>query len=577
MATINLLSTTAPDYEDIRAQLQAKLADKSSWKGLLPTQTGQTLIDFIATVGALNNLKAMRYAQDSFAETAMSDRALYAIADMQGLRLTRKKAAEIDVTFSYTKTVGGDPDTVTLPAFTQFQGAGTYWYTNQSYVCTTGGSVPITLRQGYIVDIGLPGLGSDYQTFISVEKGFVVADDDVYVWIGSTSLTKTSAGLWLYKGQEAFLDRTTPSGQLRIQFGNETYGSKPLTTDDVRIVYAVTSGFDGNSVNVDGAKVSQVNNIIAGVSYTIDSIPTGGANEQDARVFKRVSSSNFGNFGSAVTRAQYVATALEYPGIVDAKTFAQRELDPTDVTLMNTVKVVPITTSPWNTTQKNNYLQALQDKTMYSTRFYWKDPTAVNRTVSLRLFCYSWASLSQCESDARTAVTELMAPKQGILGYDHAISDIIDVVLKSNTGIEFVDVITPTQDMQVSGRPMPAPTLQEQGSGTLVAGSYVYSVFATDTFGNTAPVNFATITITGTLNSIRVAWNSYPGANSYSVVGRIGGSLGIIATVASTVLSYIDTGAVTPDGDLPTQAQYPVLYNKLTSVTADAEYSQRRV
>lgn len=576
MATLNLINT-APDYEDLRAQLQAGLAAKQSWVGLLPTQTGQTLIDFIATVGAFNQGKALRYAQDSFSETAVSERALYAIADMQGLRLTRKIAASIPVTFSYTKVVGTDPASVTLPAFTQFTGAGTFWYTRESYVCANNGSIPIQLYQGYIVDQTTPGLGTDYQTFISIEKDFVVADDDVYVWINGTQVTKTLQGLWLYRGQLAVLDRTLPTGQLKLQFGNATYGAKPDTIDTIRIVYAVTSGYDGNSVNVTGAKVTQVNNLLPGVTYVITDGPTGGANEQDALVYKRVSSSNFGAFGSAVTRSQYVAAALEYPGVIDAKTFAQRELDPTDVTLMNTIKIVPLTSSVWNSNQQATFINAMQDRTMYSTRFYWADPSFITRNISVRLFCYSWATLSECEADASAAITALFAAKQGILGYDHALSDIDSTVKASNSGIEYIDILSPSGDMNVSGRPLIAPTLTELGGGVLAAGSYVYSVYANDGNGNTTPANYGVIVVTGASNSVRLDWIAYPNATSYTVVGRVGGALGIIATVASTVLTYTDTGSITPTGSLPTSAQYPVLYNKLGTLTVTSEYSVRRI
>ena len=577
--TILNLSGTAPDYEDIRAQISAALASKGSWEHILTTQTGQTIIDFIASVGAFANMKGMRYAQDAYSETAVSDRALYAIADMQGLRLPRKIAASMTVQMKYVKNVGTDPDSVTLPAFTQFQGAGTYWYNNQSYVVNNNVVKNIELYQGYIVDQTFKGINEDYQTFVSVEKNFTVSDNDVYVWINNLQITKTLQGLWLSKGVNAVRDVTTPDGRLMLQFGNSAYGAKPLTTDNVRVLYAVTSGYDGNAINISGAKVAQVNNILAGtVTYTIlDAAPTGGANEQSAAVYKRVASSNFGSFGAAVTRSQYVAAALEYPGIIDAKTFAQRELDPDDVTLMNTVKVVPITSGTWNTSQKNAFLAAMQDRTMYAVRFYWVNPTAVLRTIKIHLFCFSWANLADCEADAAAAVTALLAPKQGILGYDHSISDLDAAIRASNNGIEYLDVITPDGDMQVSGRPMAAPTVTAYPGGTLPAGTYTYAVYANDGNGNTAPINFSIVSISGGNKVVKVDWAAYPGATQYTVVGRIGGSLGQITTLPAGTLTFIDFGLLDPFGALPTPAQYPVLYNKLSSVTVTSEYSQRRI
>lgn len=577
MASLNLLNTT-PDYESIRSQLQADLATKGSWAGFLTTQTGQTIIDWIATVGALGQGKALRYGQDAYSETAVSDRAQYAIADMQGLRLTRKLAAEISVSMTYTQPFAG-PGTVTLPAYTQFQGAGTYWYTNQAYVVAAGATVPITLHQGYIVDQTIAGLGTDYQVFVSVEDAFTVSDADVFVYVGLTQLTKGADGLWLYAGQQAFIDQTTPDGRLRLLFGNANYGYKPQVTDQIRIVYAVTSGYDGNSISTAAAKLSQVNNLISGLSYVVVSAnPTGGADQPTAATYKTISSSNFGAFGSAVTRSQYIAAALEYPGVLDAKMFAQRELDPTNLQLMNTVKVVPITSSVWTTPQKNTFITYLQNKTMYAPRFYWVDPTAVNGTVTVNIYCYSWATLSECQASASAAVTALFALRRGILGYDIMLSDIYSTVLASNAGIEYLDIVSPTGDLLVSGKPMLAPTVTVLSTGgTLPMGTFSYAVYCTDSHGNTTPANFSTIVTVNTTSRASLSWAAYPGAVSYTVVGRGAPGFGNIATVSAPTTTYIDTGAVAPSGTLPTPANYPVLYNNLTSLTVNSDYSTRRI
>lgn len=577
MATLNL-SNVQPDFEGIRTQLQTSLSTKASWKGLLPTQTGQTLIDFVAAVGAQGQMKAMRYGQDAYSETAIADRAIYAIADMQGLRLSRKLAAAIEVSMTYVKPTVGSPASVTLQAFTQFQGAGTYWYNNVPFVINDGQTVVITLYQGYVVDQTVAGLGTDYQTFISVEKNFTVSDQDVRVWINNVPVTLTRQGLWLFKGQLAVLDRTTPGGELKLQFGNSLYGAKPGTTDQVRILYAVTSGADGNSIQTAGQRISQTNNLVSGLSYETTSVSTGGADQQGAAVYKRISSSNFGSFGSAVTRSQYVSQALEYPGVIDAKMFAQRELDTTDYRLMNAVKVVLLTASAWNSTQQQTFIDMLESETMYTTRFYLAYATPIQRTLDIHLFCYNWATLAECESSATTALSALFAPKQGILGYDIMLSDVVDVVKKSNSGIEALDIRAPAGDMQVSGRAMQAPTAVAVGGGSLIAGSYSYAVFANDGNGNTTPVNYETVILTAT-GSVQISWVPYPNAVSYSVVGRTGGALGVLYTVSalSAVYTYLDDGSATPSGALPTAAQYPVLYNTLHVLNISAEYSVRRV
>ena len=580
MTQLNLLNTQV-DYEGIRSQLQANLATKNSWAGLLTTQTGQTIIDWIATVGALGQGKALRYAQDAYSETAISDRAQYAIADMQGLRLTRKGSAQITVQATYIQPVGG-PSSVTIPAFTQYQGAGTYWYTNQAWVLPNAVSQTLNLYQGYIVDQTIAGLGTDYQLFVSVEDGFSVSNDDVFVFVNDSAMNKGTSGLWLYPSSGlngfTFLDQTTPDGRLRVLFGNAAYGYSPKNTDSVRIVYAVTSGLDGNSIAVANSALQQTNNLVTGVSYIITSTqPTGGGNQPAAGTYKYISSTNFGSFGSAVTKSQYLTTALQYPGIVDVKTFAQRELDITNYSFMNTVKVVPLTTSSWTSGEKTDFLNYLMDSTMYSTVCYWADPTAVSCSVTATIYCYNWATLSVCQTSASTAVSNLFALEAGILSYDIMLSDVYDAILQSNTGIAYVDIAAPTQDMVVSGYPMQAPSVVGSSTGgTLAAGTYSYSVYATDVHGSTTPASFASVITSGTTSSVTLMWTPYPNATSYTVVGRVGGSYGIIATVSSTTFSYIDNGTIPPTGSLPTPASYPVLYNTLTSLTINTAYAVNR-
>ena len=75
MATLNL-STQGLDFDNLRAQLNAALSTKDAWVGTLTTQTGETLIEFIAAIGALTQVQLLRYHQDSFPYTAMSDEAI---------------------------------------------------------------------------------------------------------------------------------------------------------------------------------------------------------------------------------------------------------------------------------------------------------------------------------------------------------------------------------------------------------------------------------------------------------------------------------------------------------------------
>jgi hypothetical protein len=580
------LSTLQPDFEGIRSQLQSRLSTKDAWKGLLPTQTGQALLDFIATVGSSAQMKGLRFSQDAFSETAVAARAQYAIADTQGLRLTRKTPASLTVNISYVDpsrvTVPGDGanPSATIVAFTQFQGAGTYWFSTDSVVVADGSTEAVTFYQGYVIDQTIQGPGYDYVTFVSPEKNFTVSDMEghVVVYANGDRQDVVRDGLWLHRNDgssaQKVLDRTTPDGRLKLSFGNDNFGYKPANTDLVRILYAVTSGSDGNNISVTDAKINPVTTLASGLTYAFVSTPTGGGDQPSPLTYKTLSASNFGNFDSAVTRDQYKNTALSYPGVVDAKLYAQRELDHTDVRRMNTIQVTLLTSSGWDAPTKAAFLTYMQKSCMYAPVLYLVDPVAVPRTLRVAVRCFNWADATQCAADADAAIRALFALRSNYLSWDIALSDVYRAALASNSGIEYVDLLEPLQDMIVSARPMRQPVLTTLDSyGILPAALYSYSVYAQDANGLTRPAHYSSINVTDSGSHVDISWDAYPGATMYYVVGRYGGQ-GVIGS--TTGLTFTDDGTVTPSTDpLPTLADYPILYNTLASLTVEARYSER--
>ena len=575
MTTTIQLPVNAFDFESIKTSLSANLNTYNSWKGYLPTQTGTTLVDFTATVGSSISLKSLRYFQEAFSSTASSDRGIYSIADMQGVRLIRKRPASMVVTVAYTAPNAQAPQSVTLPRFAQFQGGGTYWFSRDSVTVTSGGTAQLTMYQGYTVLNTTAGLDSDFQAFQSQEDGFMVSDEDVYVFVNATPLTRTTGGLWNYKSQAAFQDRTTPQGQLLIKFGNDYYGSKPKSSDAVAIVYAVTSGADANGLNMLTAKISQVSNPVNGISFTVVTNPNSGANQVSPAQFKHTGAISFGTFNSSVTKNQYAEAVLTYPGVVDAITFSQREIDPTDVRKMNLIKVVLLTDTTWTPQQKSDYLEYLSANTMYVPVFYLESPVPRVASVTGKIYVHPWANPSTCQSDAQDAITALFALKAGSLGYDISLNDIHRAVTKSNEGIDWFDLFTPTSDLIVSSNPMDAPTAVVGSGGLLAVGTYAYAVAPVMANGIIAPKNWVTVAVTSPNSSVQLTWRPYPGAVSYKVYGRSGTQgYGVLASPTDAT-PWTDSGAATPGATVPTSNTTPIQYNTLSSVAFEVAYTSR--
>jgi hypothetical protein len=565
MATLQL-STIAPDFDQIRTQLENYLGSKDSWKGTLTTQTGQTILELVAAVGALDQEKLIRFYEDAFPTTALNEDAIYAIATMQGLRLTRKLPANLQVTI---QTVSG---TATIPAYSQFQGGGTFWF-NRSALTVTTTPVTVSLWQGLVVDNLLEGTGTDYQMFISPEDAFQVSNVDVLVRINDVPVERSVDGLWKLKGQSGYRDRTLPNGALVVEFGNSNYGSKPQVNDTVRITYVVTSGKSANALPLTNKRISY--DLDDNVICTALAPSSDGADEQNATVYKNVAVATFGDFGSSVTKQQYLKTAITYSGVVDALAFSQREINPYALKYMNVVRMTLLTTSTWNNTQKQNFISDLESRTMFSTRIILQDPVPIVSDVSAIVYCYNWTNTTQAVQDATTAVQNLFAPRPGILGFDIKLSDIYDAILGSNKGIEYIELLAPYTNLTASSAPLPTPGYTIiPGGGNIQPGTYYYGISVVTADGEIAPKNWVTVPVEIPNSRVEIEWTPVNGAQSYRVWGRTTANLGLIGTSVGTI--YSDSTGNAPSGTLPAETTVPIRYNKLGNVSITAKISTRQ-
>lgn len=103
----------------------------------------------------------------------------------------------------------------------------------------------------------------------------------------------------------------------------------------------------------------------------------------------------------------------------------------------------------------------------------------------------------------------------------------------------------------------PASSTSATG-GTLAAATYSYRVTAVYGTLETAPSPAKTQTTTGTTSTVTIDWTALvppvgqQQPTSFKVYGRTGGSELLMATVTMPTTNFVDTGAATPAGALPT-------------------------
>jgi uncharacterized phage protein gp47/JayE len=564
------LSNIAPDWDSLVSQLQTQAATYPTWTDRITGATGQTIIEMIAAIGAYSQFAIESSYQEAFPDSAKNADSLYAATNYAGVRVARKSPASI--TFNMTST-----SSRTIDPYTQFVGAGTNWFNRDALTFVANTPRSVTLYQGSVVTKSAYGQGTDFQAFVSAEDSFQVSNTDVLLLINNVSVPVIIKGLWTKKGQAGVQDFTLPDGRMIVLFGNDIYGSKPGANDVVQLTYVVTAGQDGTNIVTQNKQIVMDGDPT--VSGTPSGGPSGGGNEPDYVIFKNVTPALFGAFDSAVTGTQYKALPLQYPGVIDARVLSQREINPYALNWMNTMKVSLLTESSWSPTDWSNFETWFNDSTMYSTRIVRSDPQPVNITVTAIVSCKTFSNLTNVQAEIEAALQNLFALRQGSIGLDIYMSDIITTIKEADSNVEFVQLISPTIDYALSTLGVEAPTLTEVlGGGTLPIGTYDYSINVSSTLGgSSAPAKWASITTTANNSAILLNWPSVPNAANYGVWGRITGpALGLVASPGN-VLTYTDTGAVTPTPPVPVESTISAYYPNLTAINLTMQYTNRNI
>lgn len=582
MATQQILklSDLTGDVTQFIQQFQAYLVTKPSWVGNLTTQTSETLVELISSVGAFAQGRLIRKAEDAFSETAQSDSAILAITQMQGLRIARYLPASGPATIS-------SPVQVTLPPLTQFTCGGSYFFNRTSITLPANTPTNITAFQGQVFSYAMNGLGTENQTYVAAQDKFVISDLDTQVEINNVLIPKSYGGLWNFDGLPGYTDLTLNDGRLLLQFGNlgginGNFGTIPQVNDNVVITYVVTAGASGNNIVTSGQAISVTGFPL--ITGTMTDNPQGGADNKPVIAYKNIASGGFGTYSSAVTKSQYQAIIGTYPGILDAVTQAQREINPQDYRWMNVIRVSALTSSTWSQTQINEFLAYCQSVTMYSGYFLWQEPVAIARDIELDVYVFNSADPSTVQANTIAAIQNLFAPRPGLLMTNFYGSDLEALARQANPGlVSYTIVKNPTGPMIVTAPNSPQMTYNiVPGGGTLGPLVYAYGIATTLTNGQVgSPSNWVFPQITGTTtdNAIQLSWPAVDNAQSYQLYGRAAGTntLGLLATLTSSQLTFTDNGSITPTGTVPSSiAAVPIQYNSLNSLVVNVYYAERQ-
>jgi hypothetical protein len=129
-----VLSNVRPDFESLLLQLQIYLQGTNAWQDLQTSSTGETLMEMMAAVGAMNQFGIESAARETTLTTAVRDSSIYAITRMLGVRIHRKYPASVTVNISRIDS----SVSFALPAYTQLTVNGQNFFNRNTLMFAQG-------------------------------------------------------------------------------------------------------------------------------------------------------------------------------------------------------------------------------------------------------------------------------------------------------------------------------------------------------------------------------------------------------------------------------------------------------
>lgn len=545
------LSAINPDFDDIAAQLRNALLRKKTWRGLVESSTGIVLMESVAATGAMLMTAVQNAAEEQTSDTARLDSSLKSLARTLGVRLQRKTPASS----TFDLTIPSSPTTTTVTAYTQWTASGRRLFNRTAIIFLPGETTKtVTLYEGVVQEYSFTGDGTPFQIYWLNVPGFTVSDRDVIVTADNQPVRVATDALWHYKNVVAgsptdltrvVQDRTLPTGELELCFGNNLYAFQPPNASVLSVTYVVTNGLLGNDAGFIGQPIRcETNPSISGVST---SALINGVNEPSAEVYRN-SPLVYASYERAVSIDDHEALSLQYDNVVDSRHFGQQLIAPNVKEFMNIVYVYTLQSDGTQFSQPefDAWLEWFKPKApplTYVRKLAVTIPVTVAANVTIRNTGDPLAVLGAILA----AIAALFVPKGGYLGRNLHLSDIYDAIKDADPSIDTVDLLSPTGNIICRIDTPAAPALvSNTAGGSLVPGTtYTYAVSALNSQGETFASAISQIVPAAGHNRVVVSWQAVPGATGYRVYGRIDNTMQLMGTtLAANVTSLIDDGSV---------------------------------
>jgi len=459
------LSKVTVNFEESVAELLSKFSDSLPWANKLKSNVGTVLTDMIAGTATNNQFYIEFAAREAFLKTAKRYSSVYALTRSLGVRIVRRTSAKTTVSVQNTST-----SQIFIPAYDSFELEGRPFYNREGLMFEPAEVKQFVLFEGIIQrkELKLSELATNSLEIIVGEPGFVISDDDVRVFTTDptgtmTEWTRHDGSLFELNSEDTkFFDATTGDGDVSLLFGDGTFGSVPGSDSTLTIVYAITSGTDGNQ-GLSGLKVNYAkNDLITG--QNIESI-FGGTGIKDKVYYKKYAPFMYNSKKRMVSPSDWHGNIGLYPGVGDLSILSQRDIAPNDPSWQNVVRVciLPENGSSWGGQNPSpesavwtEFLKWAKKRVRPNTTIQPWNPSKILTDIVVEVAVFEEVDTQLMKDLLTTVISGMFTHTPGTLGKAFTRSDLDEAIKydddQRRDGIDYVKIVSPIEDIEPSTR-----------------------------------------------------------------------------------------------------------------------------
>ena len=436
------LSDVLVDFEDLVTQLVDDFNKRGTLVNITPSAAGQAIIDYIASTGSYNQYAIQRALEETFIQLAQQPNSVLTCARMLGVHLTRSVPASVTAVL----TNSNPSVALTIQPYTQFIiNNNTYMFNRDVFTFSLNDNTAhtVTLYQGQVINENIVSYGGAFQRYYLGTAGINnISDTDIYCTIGTQQYNYTIDGIWnVPSGGATFYQNTAIDGTVEVLFGNGVVGVAPNISSVITFTYVITNGSSANSQQSNLPVTLSGNTVITG---TTTSVMQNGADPLPASFYSIYGPALHAAQDRSVVPADFPAIAATYPGVIASLFLGQANTNPNDLRYTNLIQYTILANPAFTNTQHTAFLSFMQTKAVFGFNYLRYDPTAVNITVAVSIYCFIGANLTTEQNSAQQAITNLFTLKSNSLGYSIYLSDIDSTIKGNSDEVDYVVISSPS-------------------------------------------------------------------------------------------------------------------------------------